>query len=547
MNTDDGEFQEYNESYTEEPVEPVEPVLVDQQSQLARPIKTISPEQLAKIHMLSIVKNPVPLENYNLEQVLNKIKDIGKQIQIIRIERKGIIYGEQVWNLLKNIIESSANSNLILELEGYELNVQMVKQIIERMSLIVNPNLEVYPDYYINNLIQMLSNLDSQNLNITTFSHIIFDIGQLEYLINKFIRKPTLPCFTPQVYDTTNFSTLINLIFNIGKTFQTLYPSKSDVNLYYPQMLIKYIQQIFVEFKKISSKYKLSNNNIKLFFEIIFGNDLYNQELYNVNQADTFNERVYKVIYGYLRDDMDSIDDYLLNISYSTLYLMLDLLNSETNTLELNNLIELTFYFGCLFASAQNSGQNFTTLTSVLKILDINSLSILLSLENYLENTVPNQSIYNLLTKLENKIVSNDWTISNVELPINESNIKYVPKEIVQLYCLILPKKVSSIELLKTQLADITEKIKSESFFIELTKSIVLDSLPAITSLVTPDNDLKILGISTDPDINYQDNGEIAGQSGQTVQTGQSVQTVQSAGGKKYKIINQVNKINIIK
>lgn len=506
---------------------------ITQQPVTAKPIKKINPEQINKISQLAIKKN-VLSPTYNLESVLNKIKHIGNLIQIIRIERKGIIRGEDIWNLLKNIVNSSSvNKDLILELESYELNIEITKHIVERMSLCPDTHNQIYPDYYINNLVTMMTSIDPTNLNLVNMTHIMFDIGQLEYLVNKYIRKPMMPCFIPKVYDANTFTLLINMILDTGKLFKTIYPSQTDNNIYYPQLLIKQIQQIFLSFSDeiiiFKTKYVLSMDNVKLFFEIVMGDDLYNEELYNVNPTDTFNERVYKVIYGYLRDDMDLTDDYLLNISYSTLYLMLDLLNGENNLIPLDKLIEMSFYFGCLITSVQTQELNSSTLVQILKSVDPNSLSMLLAPDNYLTTTdeIPNLMIWTLLDKLESKITNQEWKISNFQLPSNDSNIKFVPVELTQLFCLIKPKQITNIDMLKNKLQETNNNITTapEELFSQLNKTIVLDSLPKITSLVTPANDLKILGITE------QDEFDKADDLNDNAQTGGKIY-------KNYKIMN---------
>ena len=56
---------------------------------------SVNQNQLSKLNQLEQpIIQPANLQPvYNLEYIFNKIKDIGRQVQLIRIERRGIIYG----------------------------------------------------------------------------------------------------------------------------------------------------------------------------------------------------------------------------------------------------------------------------------------------------------------------------------------------------------------------------------------------------------------------------------------------------------------------
>ncbi len=74
-------------------------------------IKLINPKQLNKLNQLEQSTNKIIIQpDYNLEFIFNKIKEIGRLVQLIRIERRGIIYGNDLWesilvylNLYKNV------------------------------------------------------------------------------------------------------------------------------------------------------------------------------------------------------------------------------------------------------------------------------------------------------------------------------------------------------------------------------------------------------------------------------------------------------------
>jgi hypothetical protein len=109
---------------------------------------SVSQNQLSKLNQLDqpIVQPANSQPVYNLEYIFNKIKDIGRQVQLIRIERRGIIYGNKLWELLGKILgESEINSDLVAELKNYEFNVQVLNSIEKRILSVDNPNPDVTP------------------------------------------------------------------------------------------------------------------------------------------------------------------------------------------------------------------------------------------------------------------------------------------------------------------------------------------------------------------------------------------------------------------
>ena len=71
----------------------------------------------------------------------NILKDIGRLVQIIRIERRGIIYGTDLWELISKIFkEDEICSDLNAELENYEFSHYNMNIIINRIEALPNFN-----------------------------------------------------------------------------------------------------------------------------------------------------------------------------------------------------------------------------------------------------------------------------------------------------------------------------------------------------------------------------------------------------------------------
>jgi hypothetical protein len=86
---------------------------------------------------------------------------------------------------------------------------------------------------------------------------------------------------------------------------------------------------------------------------------------------------------------------------------MHDFLIIPTDNVELDTIIELDFYFGCLANSLINVGQTVLTyLFNKLMYFDLNSKNILLNIMTYLktDETVPNIEIAQELDKFYNSL-----------------------------------------------------------------------------------------------------------------------------------------------
>ena len=488
----------------------------------AKPITPINQNQVNKLNQLgvSIVK-PVVLQEYNLEYIFNKIKEIGRLVQLIRVERRGVIYGNDLWELINKVVgEEKINSDLIAETKNYEFNMSVMNAVENRINSIEKLNLEAYPDYYMNNLIK-LYNQNNVELNMVSIMHMGLDIGELEYLMHKYMLKPILPCYVPKKYDSSLFIKILSMIQTMGRTFKNSFVDElpEDKQLL-PQMLVKHIQNLVEEMGSEliyqMKALKINRDKIKIFFDIVLDDDLHNADDFNIQEEDTMGERVYKVAYKYLRDDFTSgLNDYELLSSYKILFTMLDLYDYDKPNLPIDKIIELMFYSGNLLSSiGLDKEKKTSTFLDNMKGFDDESINKLFDINSYFENNiqVPNKQIVDLLDKIQKKITTTVYPVSSKNLVIIPEHIKYLPIEITQLLCIIKPKAVSDIELLIQKLNELTVGISNpqniDFLFNTIKETTNLDDEAVITSIITPENDLDILNI----DENAQENGEDATQ-----------------------------------
>jgi hypothetical protein len=502
--------------------------------------------QLQKINELE-QQNPRSIqntqENYKFENIYNRVKDIGRLVQLIRIERRGIIRGNDVWNLLSKILgETEINSDLVSELYNYELNTEVFDFIEKRINSIENLNLEVYPDYFLNNIVKLYNQTNPTEINMVSLMHIGLDIGQLEYLIYKYITKPALPCYVPKIYDENLFIKILFMVQNLGRIFKKLFVNELPQDKkFFPLLLVKYIQGLFEkmgsEIINQMSKYKINRDKIKLFFEVTMDDDLHDADEFNINAEDTLSERVYKVAYKYLRDDFtDGINDYILSVSYKIIFTMLDLYDYDKPHLPIDKLIELMFFSGAFLASissdevngdqeenkvnqynmtTQNTESKTTSFLDNMSGFDDLSISKLFNLQSYFENNdiIPNKKLMEMLDKFYAKINTEKFNISTTKIQVIPEHIKYLPIESTQLYCLIKPKNITNVD---TIVQKINEAIfiftnptpqNIQDFYDMIKLNTNLDDVPVITSLITQENDLQILGI--DDTYNDEQNDEL--------------------------------------
>jgi hypothetical protein len=475
--------------------------------------ESVSQNQLSKLNQLEQpISQPASSQPiYNLEYIFNKIKDIGRQVQLIRIERRGIIYGNKLWELLGKILgESEINSDLVAELKNYEFNAPVLNSIEKRILSIDNPNPDAYPDYYMNNIVKLYNQTNGSDINMVSLMHMGLDIGQLEYIIYKYMVRPVAPCYVAKKYDDKMFINILSIIQNLGRSFKTAFANElPEDKILFPQLIIKYVRELFEkngsELISQMSKYKISRDKIKLFFEVSLDDDLHNADDFNIFAEDTLGERVYKVAYKYLRDDFNNgVNDYLLSISYTILFTMLDLYDYDKLHLPIDMIIELMFYSGALLGSIGMGPElKPTTFFENMVIFDDMSINKLFNISSYFEsnNKIPNEQIVGLLDKIHKKITTNKFTISSNKIDIIEEHVKYIPVETTQLFCLIKPKATSDVESLVAKLNEMIFTFSNplpqniDNLFNKLKESVSLDDLPIITSIITPDNDLDILGI----------------------------------------------------
>lgn len=468
--------------------------------------KGLNTNQLSKLNQLEqpSIKPKIQQVN-NLEFIFNKIKEIGKIIQTIRIERRGIIYGAKIWELLSNILsKEEINSDLITEIKNYEFNTAVMDIVDKRINAINNFNPDAYPDYYLNNLINLYYQNNSE-LNMVSLMHMALDIGQLEYLILKYMNKPVNPCYVPKIYDNELFLKILLMIQNIGMIFKNNFIELPEDKKLLPQLIIKYILTLFEDYGSEivnqMSKLKLNRDKIKLFFEATMDEDLHNADDFNIQQEDTLGERAYKVIYKYLRDDFNNnFSDNLLDASYKILFVMLDLYDYDKPHLPIDKIIELMFYSGELLQSINKEGKT-TTFLENMKSFDEVSINKLFNVNSYFENNdfVSNEQIVTLLDKVITKLKTKHYSISTEKIVIIPEHISYLPVEITQLYCIIKPKQTTSVETLIQKINELTINVSNlatiDVLFDNLKDTIKLDDIPVITSILTPENDLDILGI----------------------------------------------------
>ena len=469
--------------------------------------------QLSKLNQLEqqLIQPASSQPVYNLEYIFNKIKDIGRQVQLIRIERRGIIYGNKLWELLGNVLgESEINSDLVAELKNYELNIPVLNSIEKRILSVANPNPDAYPDYYMNNIVKLYNQINGSDINMVSLMHMGLDIGQLEYIIYKYMVKPAVPCYIAKKYDNGMFIKILSIIQNVGRSFKTAFVNElPEDKILFPQLIIKHVKELFEkngsELINQMSKYKISRDKIKLFFEVSLDDDLHNADDFNINSEDTLGERVYKVAYKYLRDDFNNgVNNYLLSISYTIIFTMLDLYDYDKLHLPMDMIIELMFYSGAFLGSIGTGPElKPTTFFENMVIFDDGSINKLFNIGSYFEsnNKIPNEQIVGLLDKIHKKITTNKFTTSSNKIDIIEEHVKYIPVETTQLFCLIKPKATSDVESLVAKLNEMIFTFSNplspdiDNLFNTLKESISLDDLPIITSIITSDNDLDILGI----------------------------------------------------
>ena len=464
---------------------------------------------------------------YDLEYIFNKIKDIGQLIQIIRIDRQNIIYGKKIWNLLFLLISDiNYNKDLLLEASNYILNEDNINIIVNRINLAPLLNNSVYPDYFLNNIVKIFNNSNYNNINLSLLMHIAFDVGQLEYLSNKYQMYMVNDCISKLVFDITIYKNIFNIISTIGDKFKAYY--KIDLlnqHHLFTEFVIQEINNLIKlygnEFIIQLNKYKINKEKIKWFFETIMNDDIKNGDLFNINESNTFSERVYKVIYGNLRNDYINNSEnpsckYILNISYSILYGMYDFLTSKSDNINFEKIIELIFYMGCFKNSLINVGQTvlsylFTTLIN----FDVNSKNELLTITTYLidNDNIPNLYIAQKLEQIFNKLNSTIFSHTINNFNINEENIKYLPIEVTKLYCIIKPKEITNINILTEKLTNITTIFATNNdliinnYYTELYNKITKINNIEITSILTPQNDLELLGISIN---NTENNNQLS-------------------------------------
>jgi len=486
-----------------------QPVIINQVQPTEIKTKGPNTKQLSKLSQLEQPSINPPLQQvYNLEYIFNKVKEIGRLIQLIRIERRGIIYGTKIWELLSNILgKEEINTDLVAETQNYEFNVQVMNVVDKRINSITNPNPDAYPDYYMNNIVNLYYQ-NSFDLNMVSLMHMGLDIGQLEYLLYKYMNKGIMPCYTPKKYDDELFLKILLMIQNIGRTLKNTFVADlpEDKKLL-PQLIVKNIQTLFEELGgeliNQMSKFKLNRDKIKLFFEATMDEDLHNADDFNIQEEDTLGERAYKVTYKYLRDDFNNnINEYLLSSSYKILFNMLDLYSYDKPHLPMDKIIELMFYSGQFLASIITDKESkSTTFLENMKNFDDVSINKLFNIKSYFENNnlVPNKQIVDLLDKVIKKLKTKHYSISSDKIVIIPEHISYLPVEITQLFCIIKPKQTSNVDMLIQKLNEITIQLSNPAridiLFNNLKQSVKLDDVPVITSILTPENDLEILGI----------------------------------------------------
>lgn len=502
---------------------------MSQPNQYNQPIQQIQPnglniKQVSKLNQLDQISIKPPLQQiYNLEYIFNKIKEIGRIIQLIRIERRGIIYGVELWEILSNILgKEEINADLSAEAKNYEFNTQVMDIVDKRISAIKDPNPEAYPDYYMNNIIKLYYQNNTSELNMVSLMHLGLDIGQLEYLMYKYMNKMVMPCYTAKKYDDELFIKILVMIQNIGRTVKNFFVNEiPEEKKLLPELLVKYIQKLFEEYGNElvnqMSKYKLNRDKIKIFFEVTMDEDLHNADDFNIQEQDTIGERAYKVIYKYLRDDFNNnINEYLLNCSYKILYIMLDLYNYDKEYLPIDKMIEFMFYSGEFLASiVSEKNLQTTTFLENMKIFDDISINKLLNIKLYFENNnfIPNKEIVDLLDKFINKLKTKQYSISTEKIVVIPEHISYLPVEITQLFCIIKPKQTTNVEILILKLNEIINQLSNpvtiDGLFNNLKETVKLDEVPIITSILTSENDLYILGINENAFGDEEQFGEI--------------------------------------
>jgi hypothetical protein len=472
-------------------------------------VKPPNANQLLKINNLQQKKINFNEDIYNLELIFNKIKAIGNTVQTIRNEKSGIINGIKLWNLINEILsDEDLNSDLYLEIQNYEFNIKLFDTFEKRLNTIKIINNDAYPDYYMNNIIKLYYQ-NQKNINMISIMHMALDIGQLEVLILKYLYKPIIPCYSSVKFDKQIFSKLILLIRTIGRSFIKIFPNDIPENKkFFGNMIVKHIQNLFLTFGNdlinYVLKYTIDFDNLDLFFDITMDEDLHNANDFNLYADENLHDRAYKIIYKYLRDDFnDNINEYQLSITYQLLYFMLDLYN--TTKLSLDKIIEFSFYTG-QFLELLNNNTDSTTFINIIKSFDDDSIIKLFDVENYLMNNShnSNKQIFTLLDDFHNKINNMNFKKTKEKLLIIPEHIKYMPIEITQLFCILQPKQISNLDNLTNLLNELNSQLlnSNDTLFNTLLESIDLTNLPAITSILTSDNDLKILGID------YDDNDE---------------------------------------
>jgi hypothetical protein len=190
---------------------------------------------------------------------------------------------------------------------------------------------------------------------------------------------------------------------------------------------------------------------------------------------------------------------------------MLDLYSYDKPHLPMDKLIELMFYSGEFLASIiiDKQGKSTTFLENMKNFDDV-SINKLFNIKSYFENNnlVPNKQIVDLLDKVIKKLKTKHYSISSDKIVIIPEHISYLPVEITQLFCIIKPKQTSNVDMLIQKLNEITIQLSNQAtidiLFNNLKQSVKLDDVPVITSILTPENDLEILGI----DENAQDETE---------------------------------------
>lgn len=544
------------------------PVTINQTSTIAQESVTLQPQQpqqkipqppnsrqITKLNQLNQSTNkPMIEQEYNLEYIFNKIKEIGRIVQLIRIERRGIIYGTDLWELLNNILgKEEINQDLNAEVKNYEFNMNVLNAIEKRIIAIPDSNPEAYPDYYMNNIVKLYNQNNSSDLNMVSLMHMGLDIGQLEYLMYKYMSKPIAPCYIPKKYDPELFIKVLLMVQSIGRTFKKSFSNElpDDKNLF-PQLITKYVQDLFEnygsELINQMSKFKIDRDKIKLFFDVTMDDDLHNADNYNIQPEDTVGERAYKVSYKYLRDDSENkVNEYKLTISYKLLFTMLDLYDFDKPHLPIDKLIDLMFYSGELLASIGGENETgSTTFFENMKSFDDVSINKLFDLKSYFKNndTIPNKNISELLDTLLQKIKKTKYAISSQKIIIIPEHISYLPIEITQLFCLIKPKLESNVDLMISKINELMVELSNpaliDDLFNRLKDTVKLNDVPVITSILTPENDLDILGI----DENQDEGGEGAelGQEGEMTEIPPSSEQEEMSGGNffnkyiKYKV-----------